>query len=78
MKLSVSERKSTTVGEMKNLISVETKEFGDFFQWINEIWKAPLNLFFSIILLYRYLGVAALLGVAAMGLYIPAIILGSK
>ena len=71
LNLSSNSRRLTSVGEMSNLITVDSQVFIDFMTYVNMIWSAPLQIFICIICLWQYLGVASLAGLAVMLLSIP-------
>ena len=69
--LSSQSRKETTVGEMVNIMQVNTQSFVELLTYINMIWSAPLQIIICIVLLWKYLGPASLAGLATMILFIP-------
>ncbi|CAL1297889.1 unnamed protein product [Larinioides sclopetarius] len=69
--LSNSARKNFTVGEVVNLMSVDTQRVMDYVQMVNLLWSAPLQIVIAIYLLWKQLGVATLGGLAVMILMIP-------
>ena len=71
MNLSSNSRRSTSVGEMINLISVDASVFVDLLMYVNNLWTAPLQIIICIILLWKHLGVAALAGLLVMIILIP-------
>lgn len=71
MKLSFSSRKNATVGEMTNLISVDSQTVSDLFSDLNMVWAAPLQIIIVIYMLWNQLGVSAFVGVATMIVFIP-------
>lgn len=79
MRLLTSERKSTTVGEMTNLIAVNTQMLGDLTTYLNIIWSAPFQIIVAMVMLWRILGIAALIGVSTIFIFIPLnIFVGNK
>nr|XP_020137224.1 multidrug resistance-associated protein 1 isoform X3 [Microcebus murinus] len=66
-----SARKSSTVGEIVNLMSVDAQRFMDLTTYINMIWSAPLQVFLALYLLWLNLGPPILAGVAVMILMVP-------
>ncbi|XP_070269018.1 multidrug resistance-associated protein 1 isoform X1 [Myotis yumanensis] len=66
-----SARKSSTVGEIVNLMSVDAQRFMDLTTYINMIWSAPLQVFLALYLLWLNLGPSVLAGVAVMILMVP-------
>ena len=71
LKLSTSARKETTIGEMTNLISINTQTFTDLTIYLNILWSAPFQIIVCVFALWKYLGVSCLVGVATMILFIP-------
>ncbi|XP_027626858.1 multidrug resistance-associated protein 1 [Tupaia chinensis] len=66
-----SARKSSTVGEIVNLMSVDAQRFMDLATYINMIWSAPLQVMLALYLLWLNLGPSILAGVAVMILMVP-------
>uniref|UniRef100_A0A8C8ZR90 Multidrug resistance-associated protein 1 n=1 Tax=Prolemur simus TaxID=1328070 RepID=A0A8C8ZR90_PROSS len=66
-----SARKSSTVGEIVNLMSVDAQRFMDLTTYINMIWSAPLQVILALYLLWLNLGPSVLAGVAVMVLMVP-------
>ncbi|CAF0716991.1 unnamed protein product, partial [Brachionus calyciflorus] len=71
LKLSPSARKSTTVGEMTNLITTNTQTFESCVYHLIGIISTPLQIFISTWMLYKYLGYATFFGLASMLIFIP-------
>ncbi|KAM6054990.1 multidrug resistance-associated protein 1 isoform 2-T2 [Chlamydotis macqueenii] len=66
-----SARKTSTVGEIVNLMSVDAQRFMDLVTYINMIWSAPLQVILALYLLWQNLGPSVLAGVAVMILLVP-------
>ncbi|XP_032768995.1 multidrug resistance-associated protein 1 isoform X2 [Rattus rattus] len=66
-----SARKSSTVGEIVNLMSVDAQRFMDLATYINMIWSAPLQVILALYFLWLNLGPSVLAGVAVMILMVP-------
>nr|XP_055109349.1 multidrug resistance-associated protein 1 isoform X2 [Symphalangus syndactylus] len=66
-----SARKSSTVGEIVNLMSVDAQRFMDLATYINMIWSAPLQVILALYLLWLNLGPSVFAGVAVMVLMVP-------
>uniref|UniRef100_A0A8C2SIC2 Multidrug resistance-associated protein 1 n=1 Tax=Capra hircus TaxID=9925 RepID=A0A8C2SIC2_CAPHI len=64
-------RKSSTVGEIVNLMSVDAQRFMDLATYINMIWSAPLQVILALYLLWLNLGPSVLAGVAVMVFMVP-------
>lgn len=60
-----------TVGEMVNLMQVNTQSFIELTSYINTIWSAPLQIIISVVILWNYLGIASLAGVLMMFIFVP-------
>jgi len=69
--LSTAARKQATVGEMTNLVAVNAQTCADLTTYLNVLWSSPLQMAIAIYMLWQYLGVAALIGVGTMGVFIP-------
>jgi ABC-type bacteriocin/lantibiotic exporter with double-glycine peptidase domain len=59
------------MGEMINIMQVNTQSFVELTTYLNMIWSAPFQIIVCSILLWRYLGVASLAGLATLILFIP-------
>uniref|UniRef100_A0A9L0TIK6 Multidrug resistance-associated protein 1 n=1 Tax=Equus caballus TaxID=9796 RepID=A0A9L0TIK6_HORSE len=66
-----SARKSSTVGEIVNLMSVDAQRFMDLATYLNMVWSAPLQVILALYLLWLNLGPSVLAGVAVMILMVP-------
>ncbi|XP_054850774.1 multidrug resistance-associated protein 1-like isoform X1 [Eublepharis macularius] len=66
-----SARKTSTVGEIVNLMSVDAQRFMDLATYINMVWSAPLQVILALYLLWQNLGPSVLAGVAVMLLLVP-------
>lgn len=69
--LSSTARKESTVGEIVNLMSVDSQRFMDLMAYLNMIWSAPLQIALSLILLYQQLKASVFAGLAVMIMIIP-------
>lgn len=69
--MTTASRKGATTGEIVNLMQVNTQTFVDLTTYLNMLWSAPLQIIISVAMLWRYLGVASLAGLATMILFIP-------
>lgn len=79
LNLSTTARKQSTVGEMTNLLSVNAQMLADLITYLNTVWSAPFQIAVTMVMLWQYLGVAALAGLATMIAFIPMnIVIGSK
>ncbi|XP_038632461.1 canalicular multispecific organic anion transporter 2 isoform X3 [Scyliorhinus canicula] len=66
-----SAKRSSTVGEIVNLMSVDAQRFMDLTGFLNMLWSAPLQICLALYFLWQYLGPSVLAGVAVMVLLIP-------
>ncbi|XP_072263111.1 ATP-binding cassette sub-family C member 3-like [Pyxicephalus adspersus] len=64
-------KRSSTVGEVVNLMSVDAQRFQDLTTFLNMLWSAPLQIFLALYFLWENLGPSVLAGVAVMVLLIP-------
>ncbi|XP_056406097.1 ATP-binding cassette sub-family C member 3 isoform X2 [Hyla sarda] len=64
-------KRSSTVGEVVNLMSVDAQRFQDLTTFLNMLWSAPLQIFLALLFLWQNLGPSVLAGVAVMVLLIP-------
>ncbi|KAK3559875.1 hypothetical protein QTP86_026191, partial [Hemibagrus guttatus] len=64
-------KRSSTVGEIVNLMSVDAQRFMDLTTFLNMLWSAPLQIILALFFLWRTLGPSILAGVAVMVLLIP-------
>ncbi|NXI34942.1 MRP3 protein, partial [Galbula dea] len=66
-----SAKRSSTIGEIVNLMSVDAQRFTDLMTFLNMLWSAPLQIFLALYFLWQTLGPSVLAGVAVMVLLIP-------
>ena len=59
------------MGEIVNLMSVDTQRFTDLATYLHLIWSAPLQIVLSIVFLYIAMGPSVFAGVGVMILLIP-------
>lgn len=71
LKLSNAARRTSTVGEIVNLMSVDAQRFNDMMTYINMVWSGPVQITISIYFLWMTLGPSILAGVAVMIIMIP-------
>ncbi|KAK7938450.1 hypothetical protein WMY93_001776 [Mugilogobius chulae] len=69
--ISNAARRSSTVGEIVNLMSVDAQRFMDLITYINMLWSAPLQVVLALYFLWQTLGPSVLAGVAVMLLMVP-------
>ncbi|XP_076459189.1 multidrug resistance-associated protein 1-like [Babylonia areolata] len=71
LRLSNSAKKTSTVGEIVNLMSVDAQRFMDLMTYFHTIWSGPLQIILSLYFLWQTLGPSVLAGVGVMILLIP-------
>ena len=71
LRLSNKARRTSTVGEIVNLMSVDAQRLMDLMPYVNNLWSAPLQITLSLIFLYLTMGPSIFAGVAVMVLMIP-------
>lgn len=59
------------MGELVNLMSVDTLQIQQSLIFMNALWTGPLQVAGAMILLYQIMGLSAFAGVAVMTLTIP-------
>ncbi|XP_041744535.1 ATP-binding cassette sub-family C member 3 isoform X1 [Coregonus clupeaformis] len=64
-------KRTSTVGEIVNLMSVDAQRFMDLTTFLNMLWSAPLQIILALYFLWLNLGPSVLAGVAVMILLIP-------
>ncbi|XP_056672583.1 ATP-binding cassette sub-family C member 3 isoform X2 [Monodelphis domestica] len=69
--ISNSAKRSSTVGEIANLMSVDAQRFSDLVSFLNMLWSAPLQIILAIYFLWQKLGPSVLAGVGVMILLVP-------
>ncbi|RUS88621.1 hypothetical protein EGW08_003647, partial [Elysia chlorotica] len=71
LRLSNSAKRSSTVGEIVNLMSVDAQRFMDLTTYLHMIWSGPFQIGLALYFLWQTLGPSALAGIAVMILLIP-------
>uniref|UniRef100_A0A8C9U3C7 Multidrug resistance-associated protein 1 n=1 Tax=Scleropages formosus TaxID=113540 RepID=A0A8C9U3C7_SCLFO len=71
MVITNAARRTSTVGEIVNLMSVDAQRFMDLITYINMLWSAPLQVVLALYFLWQNLGASVLAGVAVMVLMVP-------
>jgi ATP-binding cassette subfamily C (CFTR/MRP) protein 1 len=69
--MSNEARKTTTVGEIVNLMSVDAQRLMDATVYIWMVWSAPLQIIIAVYMLWNTLGPSVLAGLGVMILLIP-------
>ena len=71
MRLSALSRHSTTVGEIVNLMSVDTQKLQDMPLILHYIWSSPLIIALAMAMLWQILGPACMAGLGFMIIVLP-------
>ncbi|XP_023165481.2 multidrug resistance-associated protein 1 isoform X10 [Drosophila hydei] len=71
LRISNAARKSSTVGEIVNLMAVDAQRFMDLTTYLNMLWSAPLQIALALYFLWQQLGPSVLAGLAVMIIMIP-------
>ena len=71
LKLSNAAKRSSTVGEIVNLMAVDSQRFGDLIHRVQIIWSAPFQISLALYFLWDVLGPSALAGLAVMVFMVP-------
>jgi multidrug resistance-associated protein (MRP) len=71
LRLSNSARRTTTVGEIVNLMSVDAQKFQDAPAYMHMIWSTPLTIGIALYMLWQLMGPSVLAGLGAMLLLVP-------
>lgn len=72
LRMSPSARASSSLGEIVNLMQLDTQRIGDFFQFSNNLWAAPVQIIITVALLYNFIGVSAIIGLVVTLATLPA------
>ena len=72
LRLSHASRGDKSLGELVNLMSVDVQRMTDLVPYLHNLfWSSPLQIIVSMVLLYRLVGAASLVGVAVMIAVMP-------
>jgi len=69
--MSNEARKTTTVGEIVNLMSVDAQRLQDVTGYLWMTWSSPFQISIAVYMLWTLMGVSVLAGLAVMILIIP-------
>ena len=69
--MSNEARRTTTVGEIVNLMAVDAERLRDAPVYLWMVWSCPLQITVAIVLLYNVLGVSVFAGLAVMLVLFP-------
>lgn len=71
LRMSPSARASSSLGEIVNLMQLDTQRIGDFYQFSHVLWGAPVQIIVSVILLYVFIGPSAFIGLGLTLVTLP-------
>ena len=71
LRLSLSARQTSTIGEIVNHMSVDAQRLLDICGYFHILWSGPFQIIVALVLLHRTLGASVFAGVALMLLMIP-------
>lgn len=71
LRMSPAARASCSLGEIVNLMQLDTQRIGDFLQFFHTLWAAPIQIVVTVVLLYLYIGPSALIGLLITLLTLP-------
>ncbi|XP_078474764.1 multidrug resistance-associated protein 1-like [Lampetra planeri] len=69
--MSNAAKKSSTVGEIVNLVAVDAQKFNELPIYLNMLWSSPFQIVLAMYFLWQTLGPSVMAGVAIMILLIP-------
>ena len=69
--MSNEARKTSTVGEIVNLMSVDAQRMQDVTAYLYLLWSAPLQIIIAMYMLWGILGPSIFAGVGVMVLLVP-------
>ncbi|XP_071095145.1 multidrug resistance-associated protein 1-like [Haliotis cracherodii] len=69
--LSNEAKKTTTTGEIVNLMSVDSQRINDVMNYLFLLWSVPVQIILSIVLLYVTIGPSVFAGLAVLLIMIP-------
>ena len=71
LRVSNSSRKESTIGEIVNLMSIDSQRFMDVTPYLNLLWSAPLQMALCLYFLWGYLGPSIFAGLGVTILFMP-------
>ncbi|KAG8247923.1 Canalicular multispecific organic anion transporter 1 [Homalodisca vitripennis] len=71
LRISSAARKTSTVGEVVNLMAVDAQRCADFAPFMHFLWTAPIIIIVALYFLWQILGVATLAGLVVMLIIVP-------
>lgn len=72
LRMSPSARATSSLGEIVNLMQLDTQRIGDFFQFVHNLWAAPAQIIITVALLFEFIGVSAVIGLLVTLATLPA------
>lgn len=78
LRLSTQARRTATTGEIVNLMQVNTQVFYDFMANVQMASSIPVQLIFSVTLLYWFMGAAVLASIGTILCLVPCLLLLTK
>ena len=71
LRISNTARKTTTTGEVVNLMSVDAERLSDSMIFIHFLWVTPFTVVITMIFIYQKLGPSSLVGLAYLVIVLP-------
>eukprot|EP00183_Erythrolobus_madagascarensis_P000582 CAMPEP_0185848574 /NCGR_PEP_ID=MMETSP1354-20130828/3399_1 /TAXON_ID=708628 /ORGANISM="Erythrolobus madagascarensis, Strain CCMP3276" /LENGTH=1448 /DNA_ID=CAMNT_0028548985 /DNA_START=55 /DNA_END=4401 /DNA_ORIENTATION=+ len=71
LRMSPTARAGSSVGQVVNLMQLDSEKIATFCQFLHAAWGAPVQFFVSVGLLYNYIGPSSLIGLAFTFITIP-------
>lgn len=71
LRLSPTARASASLGEIVNLMQLDSQRIGDFVQFSHVFWSAPIQIIITVGLLYHFIEVSAIIGLVFTLLTLP-------
>lgn len=72
LRMSPSARASSSLGEIVNFMQLDTQRIGDFYQYVHNLWAAPIQIVVTVALLFNFIGVSAIIGLLITLATLPA------
>lgn len=71
LRLSNASRRTTTAGEIVNLMAIDAQKLHDVCHYMHEIWTSPISVIVAMFLLWNVIGPSCLAGVAILLVIAP-------
>jgi ABC-type multidrug transport system fused ATPase/permease subunit len=78
LKLSPASRAKYSTGEITNLMSLDAQKFADSMLMVHLVWAGPLQIIIALIMLFKFIGVSAIIGILPLALFIPVNLYSSR